>query len=430
MLGSYDRLTVIPCQEHDEVAIPVKDLLRSDGSLDIYEDVASRGFFDIDFKQGSLVVKATRFVGFIPLNDRIAIHVTPRAPISNLLRMVARCGAKVQGLQDFIRGYELSSANATDVEDVYAESFLSALTTMRTVGPIRRYCSYQSDRTLRGRILISPSLARGYAQGLNVRPLFEVNEYTADIEENQLLKTTARRLKNHFIKRGGKANLEIAYRCNEIEKLLNGVTDVQPENPNLLRRVPLMLRRLPSTHRFYESALWLSYLVLMKSVVRMEALGRARFETLVFDVSLIFEQYVRKILQEARSGPLRGFQVFDGNRNSVPLFATGATYATKPDYYFRSFERDVALADAKYKAEPSTQDRYELLAFCEALGVHRAVFICPYLGTGPRRLHLGITRSGKCLEIVKLDLAATDFRQEEDRFLNTLIDSLGIRSRD
>lgn len=202
MLGSYDRLTVIPCQEHDEVAISIKDLLHPDGSLDIYGDVATRGYFDIDFKQGSLVVKATRFVGFIPLSDRVAIHVTPRAPIANLLRMVARCGAKVQGLHDFIRRYELSSADSTDVEDVYAESFLSALKILRSVGPMRRYRSYQSDRTLRGRILISPSLARGYGQGLNVRPLFEVNEYTADIEENQLLKATVKRLKNHFIKRG------------------------------------------------------------------------------------------------------------------------------------------------------------------------------------------------------------------------------------
>lgn len=426
MLPTRERLTIIPCLEHEEVQVSIRDLMRSDGTLDLYEDVAHRGYFDIDFKKGSLVVKATRYVGIIPLSDRIAIHVTPRAPIANLLWMVARCGARVQGLQHFLRGYSLASKESLDVEDVYAESFLSALSTLKAVGPMKRYRSYQSDRVLRGRLLLSTSIARGYAQGLNVRPTFEVSDHTIDIEENQVLKVTAKRLKDHFVMRGGDRNRALAFRFRELEKLLGGVSDVVEADSSILRRIPIMLRRLPSSHRFYEPALWLSYLVFMKSVVRMEALGRVRFETLVFDVSLIFEQYVRKVLQEARSTVLKGFQVLDGNRNSVPLFASGAGYSTQPDYYFRHLEKDVALADAKYKAEPSTQDRYELLAFCEALDVKRAVFICPYLGTGPRRLHQGTTRSGKRIEIVRLDLAATDLKHEEDQFLENLVASLGL----
>ncbi len=84
------------------------------------------------------------------------------------------------------------------------------------------------------------------------------------------------------------------------------------------------------------------------------------------------------------------------------------------------------MADAKYKCEPSTQDRYEILAFCEALGVQRAAIICPLVNAGPRVTHHGTTRTGRRISIVKIDLAATNMQSEETAFVLALTNELNL----
>lgn len=423
----FARQLVIPCQEHEAVAIPFSVLIGPDGRLSLYDEVARSGYFDIDFRQGKLVVKATRFVGFIPLSDTIAIHVTPKAPIANLLYMVSRGSAQTKVLSSFLRGYaDESNHTGYDIEDVYAGSFVSALAELRKVGPLRRYVSRETDQQLRGRLLLTKTITRGYAHNSKRHPVFLVSEHSADIEENRLLKATAQRLKKHFLARGGARAVTVAQQMHSVVQLLDSVADVDSANRASVRNIPHLLRSLPASHRFYEPALWLSYLITTGRSVRMEALGHARFETLILDVSAVFEGYVRSLLLDARQGALSQIEVLDGNLYPVPLFTTGIKHATHPDYYFRFQGRLVAMADAKYKSEPSTQDRYEVLAFCEALGVQRSAIICPQVIPGPRVSHHGTTRSGRRISIVRIDLAAADLRSEEASFIAALSDELQI----
>jgi 5-methylcytosine-specific restriction enzyme subunit McrC len=423
----FPRQLVIPCQEHDAVSVPFAALLGPDGKLDLYDEVARSGYFDIDFRRGDLVVKATRFVGFIPLSDRVAIHVTPKAPIANLLYMVSRADVQTKGLSDFVRGYadELNHT-AYDIEDVYANSFVSALINLRRTGVLRRYVSRETDQQFRGRLLLTKSIARRYAHNNNRHPFFVFSEHTVDIEENRLLKSTATRLKNHFLSRGGAKNVVIARQFQDIQKIMSAVSDIGELTPSSVRSIPQLLRALPTSHRFYEPALWLAYLIASGRSVRMEALGRARFETLILDVSAVFEEYVRALLLTARRTVLAHLEVLDGNLSPVPLFTTGLRHTTHPDYYFRSQGVLLAMADAKYKSEPSTQDRYEILAFCEALGVQRAAIICPLVNPGPRVSHHGTTRAGRRISIVRIDLAAKNMQSEETAFVLALTNELNL----
>lgn len=419
------RQLIVPCQEHESAAVPLKLLMDSSGNLDLYEDIALKGYFDIDFRQGNLVVKATRYVGLIPLSDKVAIQVLPKAPIGNLLYLVARSGLQVRGIERFIRGYQLDR-RVTNIEEVYADSFLSALSSLREIGPMRQYRTRTTDRELRGRLLFSESIKRNYATGRRRHPVFEVTDFTSDIEENRILKQTAERLKRHFLQRGGRRNFVTAKELGLVIQMLgaSGTGSVVP--PEAVRRIPIMLRRLPTSHRFYEPALWLSYLIALNRSVRMDEIGPTKFETIVLDVSAVFEEYVRRLLLDARGGPLAGVDVMDGNKFPVPLFVRGIEHATHPDYYFRRQGIVFALADAKYKLDPSAQDRYEVLAFCEALGVQRAVIICPRVLAEARISHHGTTRSGRVITIIRIDLAAADLGQEELLFVTALAQALQV----
>jgi 5-methylcytosine-specific restriction enzyme subunit McrC len=355
------------------------------------------------------------------LADYVPGHIIGKFLQGCILEDVARVGG---GLGK--DGYAEDPVAACDIEDVYANSFLAALSSLRRGGLLKRYVTKETDQELRGRLLLTKSINRQYARGSKSSPIFELSEHTVDIDENRLLKGTAERLKGHFLARGGAKNIAIAKRLHEIVQLMVGVTSLAQIGPAAVRRIPILLRRLPPSHDFYEPALWLSYLVAMGRSVKMEVLGQARFETLIVDVSAVFEQYVRKLLQEARQRNFPEIEVIDGNEYPVPLFVTGITHKTHPDYYFRSRQTLVALADAKYKPEPSAQDRYEVLAFCEALGVQRAAIICPRTQPGPRVIHHGTTRAGRQISIVRIDLAAADLAKEESDFTKAIAEILQL----
>src|SRR5947209_3689899 len=94
------------CREYEILAVPVRDLMDDGGRLEVYPEVSAKGYFDIDYAEGRLVLKSKGFVGLIPISDRVTIHVLPRTPIGNLLYMVWRSGGKLTSIGGFIRGYQ------------------------------------------------------------------------------------------------------------------------------------------------------------------------------------------------------------------------------------------------------------------------------------------------------------------------------------
>jgi 5-methylcytosine-specific restriction enzyme subunit McrC len=106
-------------------------------------------------------------------------------------------------------------------------------------------------------------------------------------------------------------------------------------------------------------------------------------------------------------------QVLNGNTRPLRLFRRGASYPIKPDIYFKRGDAVLAVADAKYKPDFSEQDRYEVLAYCEATGATRAALILPKLGSTPSEAYVGTTTGGVNLSVIRVNLAADDMREEE-----------------
>ena len=77
---------VFPCREFEPVDVPL-DLLMSNGQLRLYPE--AENYFDLDYRAGRLVVAPKSYVGLIPINDRVAIHVLPRFPIDNIFYLLS-----------------------------------------------------------------------------------------------------------------------------------------------------------------------------------------------------------------------------------------------------------------------------------------------------------------------------------------------------
>ena len=412
-----------PCREYEQVSLPIAAILGRRGQLDIYPEVAGHGLFDIDYRRGQLVLRAKGHVGLIPISDRIAIHVQPRAPLGNLLYMIWRAGYRPGGLEGFLRGYRATPGTLDGPEALYVHAFVSALKAILGSGPLKRFLELDTETDARGRMLLSKTVSRFRARGIAHRHVFRQNVLTTDNLENRIVKHTSLRLLKHFVCH--ESGLKLA---RSIARFLEPLTTVDADalTPEFVaRRAPASIRSLPNSHLFYASALWLAYLIATRSGVSMEHLGSASFETLVINVSQVFERYVRQLCEEAAASAHAACTVYDGNLRPVPLFS-GGQYLTQPDFYFARNGNYIAVADAKYKPKVSTEDRYELLAFCQALGVKKAAFLCPCLPDQQLVNHQGTTRAGHEVYVVRIDLAARDMAAEEQRFKAALSATLRL----
>ncbi|MDB4912591.1 MAG: hypothetical protein JWM95_235 [Gemmatimonadetes bacterium] len=340
------------------------------------------------------------------------------APVTNLMWMAWRAGIAPKVLEGLSRGYAAVEGRADDPESLYAAVFLRALEDVAERGVLKRYVSHNDDPRWGGRIEIARSIERHYARGVRFRHSFVRTELTADNTANRILKHTIHRLLRHFERSGRREDRILASGFRHLLLPLTGVEQTAIDDHEIARSAEAVIRSLPQSHRHYEPALWLAYLIASRSVVILEQIGRVEFETLVVDAASIFEAYVRAICLEHQGALL--CTVHDGNREQLRLFRQGASYPIKPDVYFRRGAAVIGVADAKYKLAPSEQDRYEVLSYCEATQSKRAALVCPAIADQTLASVVGVTSGGIRVHLLRFNLAAGDMLSEEHRFVEEM----------
>ena len=409
--------TIIACEEHSEVAVTLSELL-SDGELDIYPEIASKGYFLVSYRRGAITLRATRFVGLIPISDRVAIHVRPKAPIGNLLWFVWRSGLNLPALDGAVRSYLEAPEEIDDPEALYVDAFLSTLSRISTRGVLKRYRSWETDLEWRGRLKVAQSIGRFYGKGIRYRHVFQPTELTVDNFENRCIKHTTIRILRHLSNDPSGQGQKLALAMKKHLELLFLVDESQLHSHQIARHALRFLHGIPCTHDHYVSAIWLAYLIATGKTVILDKVGPTKFESIVLDVSAVFESYIRTLCEESQ--PLFACDVQDGNRLPLNLFTHGISAKVQPDIYFVHKGKTIAIIDVKYKRNPSEQDRYQLLAFCEASSAKRAAFVCPAIGSDEKRSHYGTTPGGIHIDLFRVDLATSDLSAEEDRFASEI----------
>jgi len=182
----------------------------------------------------------------------------------------------------------------------------------------------------------------------------------------------------------------------------------------LSRKIHTLSPRLPH----YRDPLWSAYLILQSVLPELSFDGFVRLDSLIIDVSKVFEAFLRRELAVRLSA--YGYRVMDGNNAPHPFFCDGGVYSVHPDMIIRRDDNIVAILDAKYKPEPKESDRYEVLSFMDAMPVNLGGFVCPADGVDTSRF-LGTTASGKEMVLLRYDLAAEDPDLEADRFASNVL---------
>ena len=411
---------IFPCKEFEPISIPL-DVLTVKGEFKFYPE--SERFFDVDYRNGRIVLAPKSFVGLIPVNDKVSIHVLPRFPISNLFHILHRSSATLKFIEGYTRTYSVGHEDPErDPIELLAERLVHATKGVRQSGLLRRYVTHQSDSAPVGAIDISQTVSRFRAAGVKHRQVWSNTEHSVQLPENQLIKSALSRLLSYFANHPHRSDARI-FAIREALYLFDPVFPATDQLRITENELANMVKRLPASHREFGYLMWLAYLIHSQRGIFVEKIGSASFETFVVNMADVFEDYVRNIIASSAAVISPGSEVKDGNTHQVKLFVDSEKHKVKPDIYLRRDGKNVAVLDAKYKPSLKAADRYEVLAFCEALNVKKAVLISP--SDSHENSHLiGTTPNGVEMWSTKINLAAEDIAGAEREFMEAIRSAL------
>ena len=407
-------IEILDCEEFSEVNLRLAALMR-DGELLVDPRIATKGYLTASFKSGQVLLRTTKFVGLIPLTPDISIRVKPRASISNLSLMLARSQKAPTAISGFTRGYAPGFVRAENVEKLFGISLIQQGKAIAARGLIKRYERPETKAPWRGRFMASETVRRHASKGIRYRHEFDQSVLTDRTLDNFAIKEALKLIEVWYGKNERKSPLR-----KEASHVLMGFSslpDWQLGRKELVRQLASLLASRAKIRADYTDALWSAYAVLIGAIPDVDKDGSRRLDSLILDVSEIFEAYLRREIAE-RLGR-EGYKIFDGWKRPHPFFVDSGTYSVHPDIIIQRDGVNVAILDAKYKPDISEQDRYEVLSFMDVMNVEIGGFVCPSRDAEISRT-LGTTATGKCLNIFRFDLAAEDPVGEIERFVENI----------
>ena len=304
---------------------------------------------------GQLQITSQGWIGYIPINPKLALRIAPKTEIGNLFRML-------EYAYD-LKGFEILQGlvQCDTLDDFYQN--LAKIVASRVIARARKglYRSYISENEdlpyLRGRINIADMMRAPWKVGLSCN--FE--DHTADIDDNQLIAWTLNR-----IARSRLCTERVLPTVRKAYRSLVGVARVLPYTSKSCvnrkyNRLNEDYRLLHSLCRFF-----------LENTGPSHEVGDHTMLPFLVDMATLFELFVAKWLQ---AHPVEGLQTRAQERMLIE------------DLEFRidlvvvdSVEGNVvAVVDTKYKVpdSPSTDDVSQVVAYAEAKGCQEAVLVYP-----------------------------------------------------
>lgn len=401
---------IIECREFEELSVRVSALLQ-DGELRLDERITTKGYLTATMRGGQIALRATRFVGTIPLTPDLAVRVVPRATIANLSYMLVRSGVIPSAISGFARGYMPRFVATDNAERIYARSLIDGVKLIARRGYMKEYLPPKHQAPWRGRLLASDTVRKYAAKGIRYRHVFEQNVLTPSTVENIALKMALKQVID-WLAENDRRNAMLP-EARGVYRDMWHISDWDGAKSDLLRQLSRKIHTLSPRLPHYRDPLWSAYLILQSVLPELSFDGFVRLDSLIIDVSKVFEAFLRRELAVRLAE--HGYRVVDGNHAPRPFFQDGGVYSVHPDMIIRRGDEVVAVLDAKYKPEPKESDRYEVLSFMDAMPVSLGGFVCPADGVDTSRF-LGTTASGKDMVLLRYDLAADNPDVEADRF--------------
>jgi 5-methylcytosine-specific restriction enzyme subunit McrC len=311
------------------------------------------------------------------------VHIRPKVGISNVLAMLD------DGLPSDAWGTpDVGLATSPELLPVFAEFFARSVVHATSRGLVRRYREHDDVLVApRGRIDFTVQLRRSTSPS----PLAcRFDEFTTDVAENRLLLGTVERL------------LGLAEIPPRVRNLLRSLRS-RFEEVTAARPLPTDFDRIHLTRltEHYRGPLRLARLVAENLSLR-DVHGATAVSSFLLDMPRVYEDFVSRRLTRALRGRLQvraQHSTWLGEGRQVPV---------RPDLVFLNGRMPVFVGDVKYKLAPlgmaRSSDYYQLLAYCQTLGLTEGVLIYAQSDDEPPASTVTVRHSGIRLHTYRLDI--------------------------
>lgn len=345
-------MTVIELTEHG----PVRSIRMADAAGRALAAARLVEAIPDPYTPGLWRVRAAGKVGIaqvtVPGESPITLRIVPKVPVARLL---------------FLLGYSLDSRGWRDEDVPQAEEaeLLPALArwfarqseNALRQGLLQGYrTTEENSMVVRGRIREADQIRRHHGRMIPLEIVHD--EYTADIAENQLLRTACDRL-CRLPCQGGRVPDQVRGALLRLRARLAGITPIS-RGHDLPRWRPTRLNTR------YHTALRLAEIVLRGASVEHRP-GDVTVSGFIVDMARVFEDFVTVALSEA----LTGDAGHTGRHHSHYLDERQVIRMIPDLTWYVDDGTPMAVVDAKYKAEKPQgfpdADLYQMLAYCTAL---------------------------------------------------------------
>ena len=321
--------------------------------------------------RGHWELVAKGYVGYIPVDAELGVALRPKVPLGNLFRMLEYA----YEIGEF-RDEDRSLFGAASLEEFYER--LANVLAQRVLNRARRgfYRNYVEERDclpfVRGALDMPAVLRRHWEVRLPCR--FE--DHTADVEENQILAWTLRR-----VARAGACSERTLPTVRSAYQSVKGAASLRPFPPEacagrLYNRLNDDYRPMHALCRFF-----------LENTGPLHEEGERSMLPFLVDMSLLFERFVARWLQANRRNR------FDVRVQDCVRIGESGEFAFRIDLVICDCTSGKALAvlDTKYKtAESPTQaDVQQVVAYAIAKKCSKAILVYPQALAHPLAAHVG-----------------------------------------
>jgi len=422
--------------EYDQVPVSFDDLFVN-GQLDLYPEVVGKKYFSFYLKRDSLIFQAGGYVGLIPINDRVILDVRPRVPVRNLERLLQVTNETPVTL-NYLREYPTLTTPAPSLLDILARELLAGISHIEATGLHKEYLRQTQDTSFpRGRILMGPTM-RHHALGQQHRVTSSWFEHSADTALNRCLKYAvwllAQRYRALTLRKGQR---QIIAALNNAWNLFARVS-LDHSRAFMQDVAVLDQSRIPALRDYYGPILRLAVSIIENRGISFEKRGSGvMLPSMIFDFDIVFENYIRLILEDRLEKQLPDYKVLDGNKGAPhgaqkPLFDTSVRKEpAKPDVAVKEINTGAyeLVMDAKYKPVkyPDRADIEQVIGYAFSYRAQKAVIVHPKKeGVDPGLFSIGTMQGYEFYNYI-FDLAADEPEEEEERFAITMQDLIAGR---
>lgn len=217
-------IEIIDCEEFGAIQIDMHRLIN-DGRLVFDSRISERGYFSVSLSRGQVTFRADRFVGLIPVTDRIAVRVRPRAQISNIVQMIIRSGVAPVAIPDFSRGYLPNFEVGKEPERIYCEPLIRGVERIHDSGLMKSYVRAVYPPAWRGRMLVSDTIKRHRARNVRYRSEFDYRTLAHNGVENIALRHSLHLVQRWLTSQGEKKYKDLALRCAALISRMTPIPD-------------------------------------------------------------------------------------------------------------------------------------------------------------------------------------------------------------